>query len=83
MQQSHSAIFENDINIEEEIGVASRTTAWGPNPTIPIPANPNATQFLALTSKDNPVNTKYDGPVSKDNTADTKNTKDAKDSKKK
>jgi hypothetical protein len=71
------------INIEEEIGVASRATAWGPNPTIPIPANPNATQFLALTSKDNPVNTKYDGPVSKDNTVDTKDTKDAKDAKKK
>lgn len=46
------------INIEEEIGNASRTTGWGPNPTIPIPSNPNATPYLGFTSKDNPNNAK-------------------------
>jgi hypothetical protein len=46
------------INIEEEISKASRTTGWGPNPTIPIPSNPNATSYLSYTSKDNPNNRK-------------------------
>jgi hypothetical protein len=46
------------INIEEEVSQASRTTGWGPNPTIPIPSNPNATPYLSYTTKDNPNNKK-------------------------
>jgi hypothetical protein len=46
------------INIEEEIGNASRGTTWGPNPTVPVPSNPNATPYLGFTSKDNPNNAK-------------------------
>jgi hypothetical protein len=46
------------INIEEEIGQASRTTGWGSNPTIPVPINPNATPYLSYTSKNNPNNRK-------------------------
>jgi hypothetical protein len=46
------------INIEEEIGNANRATGWGPNPTVPVPTNPNATPFLEFTSKDNPNNAK-------------------------
>jgi hypothetical protein len=46
------------INIEEEVSKAGRTTGWGPNPTIPVPSNPNATPYLSYTSKDNPNNRK-------------------------
>lgn len=46
------------INIEEEVGNASRSAGWGANPTIPVPSNPNATPYLGYTSKDNPNNAK-------------------------
>jgi hypothetical protein len=46
------------INIEEEVSQASRATGWGPNPTIPIPSNPNTTPYLSYTTKDNPNNRK-------------------------
>jgi len=50
--------WNGTINIEEEVSNASRTTGWGTNPTLPIPADPNATPFLGFTSKDNPNNAK-------------------------
>jgi hypothetical protein len=46
------------INIEEEVSNASRSAGWGPNPTIPVPDNPNATPYLNYTSKSNPNNAK-------------------------
>ena len=46
------------INIEEEVGNANHSAGWGENPTVPVPANPNATPYLAFTSKDNPNNAK-------------------------
>jgi hypothetical protein len=39
------------INIEEEVAQASRITGWSTTPTIPVPSNPNATPYLAYTSK--------------------------------
>ena len=46
------------INIEEEVSNANRATGWGANPTLPIPADPNALQYLGVTSKTNPNNAK-------------------------
>jgi hypothetical protein len=38
------------FQIDEEIGLVDKAGGWGPTPTIPIPTNPSAMQFLALTS---------------------------------
>jgi len=46
------------VNIEEEIGLASRVTGWSTTPTLPIPTNPNATPYVSYTSSDNPNNKK-------------------------
>jgi hypothetical protein len=50
----------NDWNatfqIDEEIAFANRDSGWGNNPTIPIPNNPDALQYMALTSTNNPNN---------------------------
>lgn len=50
----------NDWNatfqIDEEIAFANRDSGWGNNPTIPIPDNPAALQYMALTSTNNPNN---------------------------
>jgi len=57
--------FELSINewdatfqIDEEIGYADRNTGWGTRPTVPMPLNPAAMPFLALTSTNNPNNLK-------------------------
>lgn len=44
------------FQIDEEIGFADRNTGWGQRPTIPMPNNPDAMPFLALTSTNNPNN---------------------------
>ena len=49
--------WNGTINIEEEIASAPRNSSgWGPNPTLPIPENPNALPYLAVTPNDNPLN---------------------------
>jgi hypothetical protein len=42
-----NAVFQ----IDEEIGFADRNAGWGTRPTIPMPDNPNAMPYLALTSQ--------------------------------
>jgi hypothetical protein len=44
------------FQIDEEIAFADRNAGFGTNPTIPIPNNPNALQYFALTSMNNPLN---------------------------
>ena len=48
--------WNGTLQIEEEVADAS--SGWGSSPTLPIPTNPNATPYLAFTSKDNPNNQK-------------------------
>jgi hypothetical protein len=48
--------WDATFQIDEEIGFADRNTGWGFNPTVPIPDNPSALQYLALTSTNNPNN---------------------------
>jgi hypothetical protein len=48
--------WNGTLQIEEEVADAS--SGWSGTPTLPIPTNPNATPYLAFTSKDNPNNQK-------------------------
>lgn len=48
--------WDATFQIDEEIGFADRNTGWGNRPTVPLPTNPNAMPFLALTSTNNPNN---------------------------
>ena len=42
------------FQIDEEIGFADRNAGWGTTPTIPIPDNPNALSYMALTKSEKP-----------------------------
>lgn len=44
------------FQIDEEVAFADRNSGFGTNPTIPIPNNPNALQYMALTEANNPLN---------------------------
>ena len=45
------------FQIDEQIAFANRDTGFSGNiPTVPIPNNPQAFQYVALTAKDNPNN---------------------------
>ncbi len=49
--------WDATFQIDEEIALANRDSGWSGNiPTIPIPNNPSALQYLALTSTNNPNN---------------------------
>jgi hypothetical protein len=48
--------WDATFQIDEEVAYANRDTGWGTNPTVPIPNNPAALQYLALTSSNNPNN---------------------------
>jgi hypothetical protein len=48
--------WDATFQIDEEVGFASRDSGWGHNPTVPIPNNPAALQYMALTSTNNPNN---------------------------
>jgi hypothetical protein len=47
-----SATFQ----IDEEIGFASRDSDWRPEPTVPIPTNPAALQYMGVVPRSNPIN---------------------------
>lgn len=48
--------WDATFQIDEEIGFADRNTGWSNRPTVPMPNNPAAMPFLALTSTNNPNN---------------------------
>jgi hypothetical protein len=49
--------WDATFQIDEEVAFADRNTGWSGNiPTIPIPNDPNAFQYTALTTKNNPNN---------------------------
>lgn len=48
--------WDATFQIDEEVAYADRNSGWGNNPTIPIPNNPAAFQYMALTSAANPNN---------------------------
>jgi hypothetical protein len=49
--------WDATFQIDEEVALADRNTGWSGNiPTIPIPNNPAAFQYMALTSTNNPNN---------------------------
>ena len=49
--------WDATFQIEEQIGFADRNEGFSGNiPTIPIPHNPDAFQYMALTAVDNPLN---------------------------
>ena len=48
--------WDATFQIDEEISFADRNTGWGTRPTVPLPSNPAAMPFLALTSTNNPNN---------------------------
>lgn len=48
--------WDATFQIDEEVAFSDRNTGWGTNPTIPIPNNPAAFQYMALTSTNNPNN---------------------------
>lgn len=49
--------WDATFQIDEEIGYADKNTGFsGHIPTIPIPNNPNALQYMALTTPNNPNN---------------------------
>ena len=48
--------WDATFQIDEEVSFADRNTGWGHRPTIPMPNNPAAMPFLALTSTNNPNN---------------------------
>jgi hypothetical protein len=50
------ADWDATFQIDEEVGFADRNSGWGNNPTVPIPNNPAAMQYLALTEQNNPNN---------------------------
>jgi hypothetical protein len=48
--------WDATFQIDEEVSFANRNSGWGTNPTVPIPNNPDALQYLALTGPNNPNN---------------------------
>ncbi len=49
--------WDATFQIDEEVALANRDTGWSGNvPTVPIPNNPAAFQYMALTSTNNPNN---------------------------
>jgi hypothetical protein len=48
--------WDATFQIDEEVAYANRDTGWGHNPTVPIPNNPSALQYMALTTSNNPNN---------------------------
>lgn len=52
--------WDATFQIDEEVGYADRNTGFSGNiPTIPIPSNPDALQYMALTSTNNPNNKSF------------------------
>jgi hypothetical protein len=48
--------WDATFQIDEEVSFADRNAGWGTNPTVPIPNNPAALQYMALTGPNNPNN---------------------------
>jgi hypothetical protein len=52
--------WDATFQIDEEVGFANRESGWSGNiPTVPIPNNPAALQYVALTSTNNPNNKSF------------------------
>lgn len=48
--------WDATFQIDEEVGYANKDSGWGINPTVPIPSNPSALQYMALSAANNPNN---------------------------
>jgi hypothetical protein len=53
------ADWDATFQIDEEVGFADRNSGWGNNPTVPIPNDPSALQYMALTTQNNPNNKSF------------------------
>jgi hypothetical protein len=52
--------WDATFQIDEEVALAGRDNGWSGNiPSVPIPNNPSAFQYLALTSTNNPNNKSF------------------------
>ena len=53
------ANWDATFQIDEEVGFADRNSGWGNNPTVAIPNDPSALQYMALTTQNNPNNKSF------------------------